>query len=151
MVVANIPMVTETERYIEAAQDTYDLLKQVIAEIPELRSLTSARIKLLFDKKGKKIKGRSVLGTAKAFGKDEVLYHDFQFQITLDMSYWEESPENHKALLAHELGHCGFTDDEDPTLIPHDLEEFHFVVKHFGLWRSDVARFAESLEESEMH
>jgi hypothetical protein len=143
-----IPLLTETERFIEADPSVYALKDKLCDEIPELRCLTNARFKILFNKKPKKYRGRTVLGEAKSFTKDQELYHSFQFQITLDQIVWAERPEIHEALLAHEMGHCGFDDDGYPLTVPHDLEEFHFVVRRFGLWRPEVKDFQKSLEES---
>ncbi len=46
--------------------------------------------------------------------------------------------DQRKALVDHELMHCGIS-GEKICIIPHDCEEFNAIVRRHGLWQPDVA------------
>lgn len=65
------------------------------------------------------------------------------FVIEIAEDVWRELDEKaRRALIDHELSHCGTKVDSDGdlrlTVIAHDLEEFSAVVERHGLWRPDV-------------
>ena len=52
-----------------------------------------------------------------------------------------------KALLDHELSHCGWDEEKDaPTIIPHDVEEFAAVIARHGLWRNDLKVLGQAVQ-----
>lgn len=72
----------------------------------------------------------------------------FEFKIEFDHAIWvelAETPEKQLALVDHELSHCG-NDAEGTYLIPHSIEEISAVVERHGLWKSDVAQFAATID-----
>lgn len=72
----------------------------------------------------------------------------FEFKIEFDHAIWiemAETPEKQIALVDHELSHCG-NDAEGTYLIPHSIEEISAVVERHGLWKSDVAQFAATVD-----
>ncbi len=72
----------------------------------------------------------------------------FEFKIEFNHAKWielAETPDKQLALVHHELAHCG--NDADGTyLIPHSIEEMSSTVEKFGLWKSDVAQFAATID-----
>lgn len=51
-----------------------------------------------------------------------------------------------EALVAHELSHGQMSDKGTLRVLKHDLEEFAFVVRHYGAWRENIAIFDRQLE-----
>lgn len=112
-----------------------------------------------------KSKGRVVLGKArKISGLAAALFGlahqddlgedptDF-FVVEVGHKTWEElTPKQRLALVDHELCHLDvevpLDDYEHRKLITrgHDLEEFRAVVERHGLWRPDVAAFAQAAQ-----
>ncbi len=135
----------ETDNFRSADQEIKPVLKKLL-ELLEFHHLNSFRIKFLFAKKEMKKAGKIVLGKASKFAEKDKLIHPYHFLIILSLDFWDESPESREALLYHELCHCGVTDEFEPKMIPHDLEEFEAVVRRYGFWREDIRRFNRQLE-----
>ena len=92
---------------------------------------------------GKKI---TMAKTARVPEKMRVLGADFMFVIEYDDEIWRElSEESRRALVDHELAHCG-NDADGVYLKHHGLEEFGEVVRRWGTWHSDILRFADELD-----
>lgn len=68
------------------------------------------------------------------------------FMITYNKQIWKGIDEKKKkALVDHELAHCGFNAEKGrPYMIDHDLEEFKAILKRHGLWTDGVKDFVES-------
>lgn len=60
----------------------------------------------------------------------------------IDGVRWGLSDEQRVALVDHELCHFQVTEDGEPKLRSHTVEEFADVVKRHGLWKPDVEWFA---------
>lgn len=52
-----------------------------------------------------------------------------------------------EALLAHELCHVGMDIKGNVASREHDVEEFTFVVEHYGLWRNDLLPFGKAIRQ----
>ena len=78
---------------------------------------------------------------------EALLEQGYKFIIEFDRDYWELlSLDQQRALVDHELSHCG--NDVDGCYIKnHDIEEFRSVVERHGLWKSDIEAFAASLDK----
>lgn len=76
------------------------------------------------------------------------------FLIVLDQEFWMQADEVTRcALLEHEMMHVkqGRTKDGDLRfdrdgnavfdIVAHDLEEFNYIVRKYGAWKSDIADF----------
>jgi predicted metallopeptidase len=121
--------------------------------------LVDVRIDYLFRDKAAVSGGKVRLGSARkvsgltAFlGKAEEPF----FVIEIAAEQWASLPEEaRRALVDHELSHCGVdtyedkegTIKQDLRIIKHDLEEFNDIVRRHGLWRADVEAFAAALSE----
>lgn len=68
------------------------------------------------------------------------------FMITYNKQIWDGiSDRKKKALVDHELAHCGYSADKGRAyMIHHDLEEFKAILKRHGLWTDGVKDFVES-------
>jgi hypothetical protein len=51
-----------------------------------------------------------------------------------------------EALIVHELSHGSMSEKGALRVMKHDLEEFQFVVRHYGAWREGIALFDKQLE-----
>lgn len=84
------------------------------------------------------------------FRKVPPLYHgltDFDAVVEVKDVYWHElNAEQQEALVAHELCHGAMSDKGALRVVPHDLTEFRFVVRHWGAWQPDIDAFHEQLE-----
>lgn len=67
-----------------------------------------------------------------------LLEAEYHFVMVVAEDVWEELDGKQKrALMDHELCHCGFDSDGEAELRPHDLEEFAVVLARHGCWRGD--------------
>lgn len=138
---------------------------ELVGEFPALLShLANYRVVYAWRDKAQAKNGKTVLGTASLVtGRNALLatphslgperwsegaaYQFFVIEIAADE--WKHLDEcQRKALVFHELLHCGEDDDCKPMIVPHDVEEFSAVAEHFGLWKSDLEQFAQSLKRS---
>lgn len=83
-----------------------------------------------------------------------------QFLIILDRDFWLEADDiTRMALLEHEMCHIKqelnkegdlkFDRDGNPCfgLVGHDIEEFNYIVRKYGAWKSDIASFISAAEQ----
>jgi len=86
---------------------------------------------------------RVKLGLATKAGAKLRFFAPVDFVIEINWTAWKTlSPEQKIALVDHELSHCGFDVDKEAfTLVHHDVEEFGSIVRRWGLWKPDLAKF----------
>jgi NADH:ubiquinone oxidoreductase subunit len=73
---------------------------------------------------------------------------DFEFLIWIQEEIWDQlSHEQREALIDHELCHCGYNENDVPTMIPHDFEEFSCVIERHGLWRKSLLEMGKAAEK----
>lgn len=71
----------------------------------------------------------------------------YDFVIAFAQPVWHRFTEKQrKALVYHELLHCGSDENGHFRIEPHDLEEFVAVVKEFGIWDERVRKMAEQIQ-----
>lgn len=112
-------------------------------------------------KHGRRQLGMAIIPTVQGELKDlftQLLAHWFgrapQFFIILDQEFWMEADDiTRRALLEHEMMHIkqsldkngdpAFDQDGNPKfgIVGHDLEEFNYIVRKYGAWKSDIAEF----------
>lgn len=131
--------VIEQEHHPEIFRLLYDLVAKAHPEIAE------ASIGLAWINNVKpKPDGHTLWGRAKRVGSLERQFHEHDFIILLNRVVWIAlPPDARRALLDHELYHCGSKISEktgETTWISkrHDVEEFVPIVRRYGLWREDV-------------
>lgn len=125
---------------------------------PELRNV---RVEYVFGEKVGSSGGRAVWGRArKKTGLDAFFAADYQpttfeeepapfFVIEIAEPIWQDlSNEGRRALVDHELMHCGVDADTGKlTIRPHYIEEFPQIIRRHGLWKGDVEVFARASAE----
>lgn len=135
--------------WMKVDEDVIELCEELIdAYHPWLRDM---RIGLIFRSEASNSRGKQVWGkAAKVDGKTNALLPEdekLDFLIWLAKDIWDRLPDEHKrALLDHELCHCG-VGDNGPMMVSHDLEEFTCIVERHGLWSLELGRFAKVVEK----
>lgn len=124
--------------------------------------LIKARLEFLFVNKVPKQGGKLVWGTARlvsgvnAFLAGQYIEEGDNgsfFAIVISEPVWDHlAEESRRALVDHELSHCWVEESDDGNtrlrLLRHDLEEFGAVVLRHGLWRQEVEKFAQMVDEN---
>ena len=95
--------------------------------------------------------GKEVLGNTKKCSEKETLLTGYTFIITLN-GVLRMLPENViRAVLDHELSHCGIEKDENGILkryiIGHDLEDFAHIIRRYGLYSEDAKYFMQEIKQ----
>lgn len=127
-----------------------ELAEEIINE--HCPDLLDASIAFLFKTEAPQSNGQIVLGQAKKVGAEwQALGLDHDFFIWLAQDIWYSLDDNQKrALVHHELCHCGFSQKEDedpkPKMIPHDFEEFNIIIQLYGFWRPNSSRTIEAVQ-----
>jgi hypothetical protein len=132
----------------KARKEMVDLMLQVAkAHHPHLKN---AVIRLIERSPNWKSKGRIVFGqTKKASDMDRALdggYIDFIITINAE-AFWSENLTDveRKAILDHELCHCGYDEEEEAYYVkPHDVEEFNEIIQRYGTWTPDLESFFDA-------
>jgi hypothetical protein len=86
-------------------------------------------------------------GKARLVPKWALALSTYEAAISINARVWEVlSERQQEALLLHELHHLDH-DNETGKLVtrPHDVEEFSFVAREYGAWRTSLSLFAEQL------
>lgn len=162
------------ERPSDGDLDPRPIVARLIADLAEFSHLRDgeARLEILMRADPLERQGRSILGTAmlpRFQGSTRPLCEWLlatvlggmpDFLIVLDATWWATAtPTMREALVYHEMCHCQqatdadgepkFTDDGRPvwTIKGHDIEEFEAVVRRYGAWAPDIARFAAALRD----
>ena len=67
--------------------------------------------------------------------------------VTVNALVWSVLTDQHReALVLHELLHLGQNEKSGALeVVPHDVEEFGYVVRTYGQWRPSLVDFAEQL------
>lgn len=94
-----------------------------------------------------KSKDRHKWATARLAPKWALPFMKVDGCITVNQPVWQVlSEERREALMLHELLHYGQNEDSGALeTVPHDIEEFGFVVAEYGQWRNSLVYFAEQL------
>lgn len=131
------------------APEMYTLLNELVKD-HHSDDLAEARIALawIFDVKPDR-DDHLMWGQARKVGELERQFHDHDFVILLNFKVWNELPlKARRALLDHELSHCGRAEQDDGSskyyVRKHDLEEFTSIVRRYGTWREDVEQFVNA-------
>lgn len=138
---------------LEAETIASELIPQFHPHLVGLKIAHLSKVKPPKKKQGRPPREGKKMTMAKAARvspKMRALGANFHFVIEYDDAIWQELTEDKKrALVDHELLHCG-NDADGVYLRAHQVEEFGIVLERHGLWRCDVEQFAESVEKA-MH
>jgi len=142
-----------------ADEDITKLAEEIIGEYR--KELKDVSIVYYCKEKASKKAGKLTLATAKKISPKDNVIHSFDgkpdvvFAIEIAADAWGQLNDiQKKAVLHHEICHCGFETDDNgnttPIIMPHDIEEFSEVVKEHGYYMKDIQIFvAEILEKEE--
>ena len=147
------PAAPDSKKYLvitrEEVPEVYHLLDDLVAA-HHASDLAEAKIVIawMFDVQPDR-DDHLTWGKAKKVGALERQLHDHDFVILLNQKVWNELPPKHRrALLDHELTHCGRAESDDGEsryyIRKHDLEKFTSVVRRYGTWREDVESFVHA-------
>jgi hypothetical protein len=111
-------------------------------------NLANAKIGYVFRKDIKR-RGQCVWGQASKVGGKLAHFSHLDFLIEINWERWKLLDQTRRvALLDHELTHCGVEETEEGekfVLVPHDIEEFDSIARRWGIWRPQLAHFADAL------
>lgn len=83
------------------------------------------------------------------FGKTPPLWHGLTgYDAIVRVEEWawgRLDASGQEALVAHELSHGMMSERGAIKVLKHDLEEFGFVVRHYGAWKENIAVFDKQL------
>lgn len=141
-----------------------------MAPLKELLEDFECRLAILTKEGELKLRGQLVAGLAAlpdaqgamkplfAWMLTEILDYEPDWLIIISKDWWDEASDLHReALVFHEAMHCGQQRDKhgearfdmlgQPVvgILPHDVEEFHSVVRRYGAWTPDLVEFQEAL------
>jgi hypothetical protein len=133
----------------KAHADIYTLLEELVEA--HHCELVDARIALAWINNVKPDRdGHTLWGRAKKVGELEREFHSHDFVILLNKVVWNELPlTGRRALLDHELCHCGAQENEKTgemtwVMHRHDVESFVAEVRRHGLWRENVKALVDA-------
>jgi hypothetical protein len=134
--------------WIEADEEVLEIARQLIRDHrPDLRD---ASICFVYRSEPGSSKGRKVLGQASTISKKMRVVLDFEFMIWISKPDFRDMDDLHrKALIDHELCHCAYSDDNDaPMMRGHDIEEFGFILRTYGLWNDGLAYLGGAMNDA---
>ena len=117
----------------EVADVAYDIINDHRTELQD------ANIAYFFRHGPWRSKGKNVLGQAK---KVSGLYRELtgkDYVIVISADFWQQATEaQQKAIVHHELMHCGKNEDGSWVLHDHDFNGFNQELKLYGVWTGDL-------------
>ncbi len=134
------------------APDLESLAADLIERHPDtFGHLDQFTIRVLWKAKAGNKGGKAVFGKCQKPSKSSLLghYEKADYVIWLAADYIRAAGFTHRqvlATLAHELMHAGKDDDDNPTLVPHDVEMFRREIELFGFWRDDIKQIAPAFQ-----
>lgn len=141
----------------EERPDLYDMLRDLVVQHHD--EIAEASIVLAWCYGwNSDVDGRLVLGKCKKVTELDHRLHGRDFVIILNADAWKELDDRQRrALIDHELCHAAPSLDPDTgdqkeddsgrklwRLRKHDIEEFSSIVERYGLYKADLASFAEA-------
>lgn len=142
------------------APEVEEVANRLISTVKRFGHLAEARIAYLF--RNTKFttdwmtKDRVVMGKAYVNDDRQRLLSGYDLQVVVNKRVWElANATQREALVAHELCHFGAKEPDkygNPRwgLANHDLEEFAYVVRMYGIWDDSLRRFMAAYEEGQI-
>ena len=132
---------------VPVTEEVLEMVREIVEEHePQLAELSLA---VLFWKNSPQKGSKLVLGQTKKVTKEyQALGFDHDFIIFLSMpQFYAMNEQQQRALIHHELLHCGYDDeDEKAYIVPHDFEEFDKIIKLYGFWWPMAERTVEAVQ-----
>jgi len=137
-------MTTWTEASSEVIAIANELIEQYHPWLKE------ARVGFVFRDEPQKSGNKLVIGKVSKVCEQFKPHMDLDFLIWIAESFYVNMDDDRrKALIDHELCHCGFIDGT-ARMCSHDIEEFTVVVQRWGLWRPDLITFGHAVEAAQV-
>lgn len=148
------------KRYMPLDEEAQNLADEVLrAHHGDLIGLADCKVVFRFivneDAKGRlkypkpNKHGVVVLGRAKCYSAADRSAGCPDFLVTLLYNFWEQATyEQRRALVDHELCHCGVEDDGDnfkPMSVPHEFEGFLEELQRHGPWDHKLRQVDDQL------
>ena len=131
--------------YCEAVE-VADAARELIRE--HHTALGEADIVYLFRDKAPKLKGKLTLGKAKKTSPIELTLTSYDFVIWVAEDKWNGMDwKTRKALVDHELSHCGLDENGKWTTYEHDFTGFNAVMKRHGYWSGDLKQMKKNMKQ----
>lgn len=134
--------------WIEATEEVVKMAQSLIEMYHP--HLTSVNIGFIFRSEPMVSKGRFILGQASKVSdrwrpllKDEGL----DFVIWVAEEWKGYSHKKKRALIDHELCHCCVDEEGRCWLRGHDIEEFNEIIDRHGLWKDDLKKTAQVMQQ----
>lgn len=141
------------------APEVEEVARELIRSTDRFRHLVDARIAFVF-RNTKRMdewtsKGDIVMGRAYVNDERQRFLSGIDLQVVINRRVWElSSPKQREALVAHELCHFELREPDkygNPRwgLVNHDLEEFTYIVRKYGVWDESLRRFMAAYQDGE--
>ena len=124
----------------EADPSVATIVRQIIREFhPDLLPLD---IGVLYRSEPQKSKGREILANISKVNARLKPFLDYDLILWVSKPDWAGrlTEDQRMALIDHELCHVVIDDNEQITLVGHDIEEFREIIARWGLWSEDLVR-----------
>ena len=134
-----------------ASEDVIELAQKLVEKHhPHLKS---ARIGILFRDEAPSRNGRRTFGKASKVTPrwKPLLEEPLDFVIWLAADVWldELDKKQQRALLDHELMHCGYGEN-GWYIRPHDVEAFNVEIERYGPWRPDLRGTVKAIDNYQL-
>lgn len=133
--------------YQKAPETVVELVREVVAE--NHYRLQNSRIAVIMKDKATKTRGQVVLGTAEKFPDKLKPLTNINYDFLLAFAYDEWlglDPDQKRALVDHELCHCEYNEEMEPTMRGHDVEEFIEIIERHGFWKPQLRQMANAIQ-----
>lgn len=124
-----------------------DMARSIIRDQHE--HLLEARIAFLYRSEASKSGGKLILGMAKKVSPEMQTLIDFDFLIWISKPHFDNLEiDQQRALVDHELCHCGRNINEEWIIKKHDFEEFWKIIERHGLWSYDLQVAGKMIQDT---
>jgi len=135
-------MMAEYYESVEVA----DIARELINDYHQ--GLKEAKIVFLFRDKAPKYRERVTLGAARRTNPIESTLIGYDFVIWIGEDEWNGMDKKTKrALVDHELSHCGLDEKGNWTTYDHDFTGFNAVLARHGYWSGDLKLMKKSMQQ----
>lgn len=143
-------------KFSEAPEVQRVAIQLINEENTKFGHLADARTAYLFRHGGWESKGRTVLGKAYVMSERQRFISKVDLQVVVNKEAWDRADDKQReALVAHELCHFEQMDPDSYgrprwRAADHDVEEFSYIIRKYGLIFEDLHQFMEAYRTGEV-